>query len=147
MHLSDLRDCVICYSDLSKLSFLNCQGMLLLKCWAVFKFDGHFAVSMFSIFSEASNAEQLNSKLWFLINLVKQKKQKKKGFWGNLCQLFFIKARSLFSNQGFVLSLKVCMNRCESERKTEKWGRWWGEEGKKNQQKSYMKYQINFIGF
>lgn len=27
------------------------------------------------------------------------------------------------------------MNGCQSETKTENWGRWWGEEGKKNQQK------------
>lgn len=84
-----LRDCIIYHSDLSKLSFLYCQGMLLFMCWAVFKFDGLFAVPMFSIFSETLNAEQLINKVWFLSNLVKQKKQRKEGFWGNLCRFCF----------------------------------------------------------
>lgn len=88
-----LRDCIIYNSDLSKLSFHYHQGMLLLMCWAVFKFDGLFAVPIFCIFSEALNTEQLINKFWFLSYLVKQKKQRKEVFGGNLCSLFFIKAR------------------------------------------------------
>lgn len=75
-----LRHCIIYSSGLSKLSFLYCQGMLLFMCSAVFKFDGLSAGLIFSIFSEALNAEQLINKVWFLSNLVQQKKQRKEGF-------------------------------------------------------------------